>query len=116
MTWTAFDARLAKFWSRVSIPAGRGWEKKCWIWEGALTTDRPGTSEGGYGGGYGCLTVDGIWYRAHRYIYGLIHGVGLVFEDKILHSCDNRKCVNPAHLSCGTLSANLKQQYERGRR
>lgn len=25
----------------------------------------------------------------------------------IMHSCDNRKCVNPEHLSCGTSSQNM---------
>lgn len=33
----------------------------------------------------------------------------------IMHSCDNRLCVNPAHLAIGTRSENMKDAYNKGR-
>lgn len=33
----------------------------------------------------------------------------------VKHSCDNRRCINIAHLSIGTQSENLKEAVERGR-
>jgi hypothetical protein len=111
----------AKFWSRVDIPRrNRHWRKACWRWTGALTTDNP-KNKTGYGGGYGCLTIDGKWWRAHHYAWALVHGFdafeayraeGLVWA----HTCDNRKCVNPAHLEVKTYGGNLQDAYDRGRR
>lgn len=34
----------------------------------------------------------------------------------VKHTCDNKLCVNPAHLELGTYSENLKEAYERGQR
>jgi hypothetical protein len=34
----------------------------------------------------------------------------------VMHSCDNRMCVNPAHLSVGTQSQNILDAIERGRK
>lgn len=68
-----------------------------------------GTSEG-----YGTFTIDGRTYRAHRVAYRYF--VGEIPEGlMILHSCDNRLCVNPDHLSAGTALDNTRDMIAKGR-
>ena len=82
----------------------------CWIWKGKLN---PVT-------GYGSF----LWHRtpdeparewgAHRCAYLLL--VGPIPEGLLVrHTCDNRFCVNPAHLVAGTDADNKQDQIERGR-
>ena len=81
----------------------------CWEW-----------TAGKYRKGYGqfVLARDGYGQQrhvyAHRVAYVLAHGdipTGAI----VMHSCDNRACVNPAHLSLGTQSQNLRDASARGR-
>lgn len=41
-----------------------------------------------------------------------LEGTGM----SLLHSCDNRRCINPDHLRQGTYSDNQNDAYARGRR
>ena len=59
------------------------------------------------------------WFRgkrmgAHRAAYIEAHGdipEGL----DVMHACDNRKCINPEHLSVGTRSDNMRDCASKGR-
>jgi hypothetical protein len=64
--------------------------------------------------GYGRIAPRNGEVLAHRVSYEAARGsipTGL----HILHSCDNRKCINPDHLRAGTQADNSRDMIERGR-
>lgn len=95
MTKSLFE----EFFNRIKISA----KSDCWEWTGTFS-----------GTGYGKIMLNGVLYSSHRLSYSLFFGEiknGLY----ICHSCDNRKCVNPAHLWAGTQSDNLWDMSAKGR-
>jgi HNH endonuclease len=75
----------------------------CWIWLGSVGSH-----------GYGDIHHFGRHVLAHRASYESFNGPipeGMF----VLHSCDNRVCVNPAHLSLGTHSQNMADKMRKGR-
>ncbi len=60
------------------------------------------------------LKVDSKHWRAHRMSYA-VHGGDLYPNLVIMHSCDNPRCVNPAHLRQGTQAENTAEMILKGR-
>jgi hypothetical protein len=76
----------------------------CWEWIG-------GKNNIGYG-----LIRDGDKMRSvHRVSYEEHSNKKIPIGLVVMHSCDNKKCVNPAHLSVGTHKDNSQDMVQKGR-
>lgn len=69
---------------------------------------------GGLVNGYGAFKLFGKDLRAHRAAW-LMAGRSLTPGLHLLHSCDNRRCINVDHLHEGTNLQNMREKVERGR-
>jgi hypothetical protein len=90
---------VASFWAKTVKAAGN----ECWLWTGGLIST-----------GYGLLSAHGKLTLAHRYSYA-IHNGTIADGLHVLHSCDNPRCVNPAHLFLGTNNDNIRDRMAKGR-
>ena len=96
------------FWRRVNRDGPNG----CWVWTGGRDPDGYGIFSETLPPGSARPTRS---FRAHRYAWALTHGSAP--DGKVLmHSCDNPRCVNPAHLSIGTTLDNNRDAFAKGRR
>lgn len=83
-------------------------ENGCIEWTDALNSN-----------GYGDISVGGKSSEkvmAHRWAMGFSHG-GVIIPSEVLvcHHCDNRSCVNPAHLFLGSQQDNMTDMKNKGR-
>lgn len=85
-----------RFWSK----AKKG--PTCWLWQGNKNN------------GYGVFYFKGKPISAHRFSYELANGpipTGL----RVIHQCNEKSCINPAHLFLGTQGDNLRDAISKGR-
>jgi hypothetical protein len=92
-------AAATRFWEYVNQDTGTN----CWHWQSTLNKR-----------GYGRIRNRAVNLMAHRFSWELHNGPipdGLF----VCHSCDNPRCVNPAHLWLGTRQDNMDDMMTKGR-
>lgn len=76
----------------------------CWEWSGCR-----------FSTGYGCMSVGNKLLGAHRIVWEMHNGIKIPEGLLVRHSCDNRACCNPYHLSIGTVQDNSDDMVSRNR-
>jgi len=86
-------SEITRFWKKVEIT------NSCWIWKGTT------------GAGYGQYTYKAKRYGSHRFAYELLEGK-IPEGWEIHHLCENKLCVNPAHLQIVTVRDHRAREGE----
>ena len=87
-----------RFWAKVDIKG----EGECWMWRSAVGSN-----------GYGRFNVPILGVEhAHRVSLALSLK-RLIIGQFACHHCDNKLCVNPAHLYAGDHASNTRDGVER---
>lgn len=75
----------------------------CWSWKAGCSKN-----------GYGAIRFNGKQEGAHRVSYTVFKGP-IPDGMHVMHSCDNKKCINPDHLNVGTRFDNMKDCAHKNR-
>lgn len=94
-----FD-RVRAFWPKVD----RRGPDECWPWTASACKK-----------GYGRFVAGETKVPAHRFAWVITNGVDPDPRLGIMHSCDNPRCCNPAHLTPGTHRDNSLDMMAKGR-
>ena len=76
----------------------------CWLWNGGVNKRH----------GYGYFKLKRTSIGAHRISYSIFKG-DIPDGLHVLHTCDNKKCVNPDHLFLGNAQDNMTDKTLKGR-
>lgn len=79
-----------------------GSDDECWRWNGATIA------------GYGKFASE-VGCYAHRFAYWYFKDRPLTEGMFVMHTCDNRWCVNPFHLVEGSHQDNMNDMVAKGR-
>jgi len=92
---------VRRFYSKIEVNP----ETLCWEWQGSI-----------HPRGYPIMGIGGKakMLKVHRFAYELFYGP-IPPTLQLLHSCDLKKCSNPAHLSLGTGKDNMQDAAAKGR-
>jgi hypothetical protein len=96
------ELRADRFWNKVDKPSPH----QCWQWKAARQSS-----------GYGAFAYRPKYIvTAHRVSWALTNNNGVLPDSKlvVMHLCDNKLCVNPSHLTLGTVAANNLDAINKG--
>jgi hypothetical protein len=82
-----------------------------------MTKDCIDHNRAGKGPGYAQMTVGGAVVYAHRYAYAKNKNITIadIAGKVVMHTCDNPRCINPAHLTLGSQADNMADMVAKGR-
>ena len=79
-------------------------ETNCLEWTRARSTN-----------GYGIISWRDNIHYAHRLAFEIFRNQEISSGSYVLHTCDNRQCIEPTHLFLGTARDNTQDMINKGR-